>query len=450
MRPPWNPDLFAANRRRLLDALAPGEALLVFASRHHHRNADSEYRFRQSSDLYYLTGWEDPDAAAFIRPDDKVRFALFVQPKDPEREVWTGVRPGPEGALEQYGADVAFPIADLEEQLADLLLGVHTLHYYMGEDAERDRLVRRAIDRADRKSRKETWQDVPNTFVDPEVALHELRLFKSDEELDLLRHAAAVTCEAHVSAMRMTAPGVHEYELEVAIDSTFRRLGGEGPGYGTIVGGGKNATVLHYVTNRDPLLDGDLVCVDAGCEYGFYTADVTRTWPVNGRFSDAQAELYDLVLSTELACIDLVRPGTPVKALQETAVRLLTEGMVRLGLLTPGDGGVDGLIADEKYKRYYMHGVGHWLGLDVHDAGRYVREGTSRPLEPGMVTTIEPGLYVSPDDEEAPERFRGIGIRIEDDVLVTEGDPVVLTAAIPKSREAIEAVVGAGAVGVKA
>jgi len=316
---------------------------------------------------------------------------------------------------------------------------------------------------------------VPDAFVDPTRVLHELRLFKSTAELALMQRAADITGLAHCQAMAMTAPGVFEYELEATLDGTFRRSGGVGPGYTTIVGGGANATVLHYVENNDVLRAGDLVCVDAGCEFDFYTADVTRTWPVSGRFTQPQRELYELVLESQIACIDMIRPGVTHKQIHDRAVRILTAGMVRLGLLAydraaeealgdtlehglpealPADASpeqvVDRLIETGRFKQYYMHGTGHWLGIDVHDVGSYVDDGDSRQTRPGMVQTVEPGLYVPPDDERAPERFRGIGIRIEDDVLCTEGEPQVLTGSVPKSVAEIEALVGTALVSVAA
>ena len=438
MRPVFDVAHFAANRARVLAHLPPGEGALIFGGPVVYRNADSEHRYRAHSDVYYLSGWEDPDVAVLLRPGADRPFILFVQPRDPEREVWDGVRPGPEGAMATYGADGAFPIGELDKELPELLLGVRALHYRFGVDAARDRQVRRAIDGAHHKARKERFQDTPEAIVDPERLLHETRLIKSASELALLRRAAAITAAAHAAAMAMTAPGVHEYELEAEIDRTFRALGGDGPGYPSIVGGGVNATILHYHTNNAPLPDGGLVCVDAGGEYGRYTADVTRTWPVNGRFSEAQAALYGVVLEVQKACIARCRPGITWRELGDFAVRGLTEGMVRLGLLT---GEVDALIEQKSYKKFYMHGLGHWLGLDVHDVGAYIRGGQSRALEAGQVITIEPGLYVA-QDADVPEAFRGLGVRIEDDVLITEGEPEVLTAAIPKEMADIEAAVG--------
>ncbi len=434
----------AAHRQALLDRLEDGEGVLIFAAPHHYRNGDAEYGYRQSSDLLYLTGWPDPEAALLLRKGAEQPCVLFVQPRDPERETWTGRRHGPEGAVEVFGADAAWPWDELATQLPALLLGLHTLHYRFAEEPENDRLVAGAIQRARRLARR-NHLDVPDAFIDPLRLLHELRLVKSDEELAVMQRAADITAEAHTAAMAATAPGKMEYELEAVYLHTFRRRGGAGPGYICIVGGGANATILHYVTNDAPLRDGDLVCVDAGCEVDGYTADVTRTWPVSGRFSEAQRALYQLVLDAELAAIDRCRVGATFADVHDEAKRVLTAGLVRLGFLgdDPAEADdaelIDTLVADEAYKPWYMHGTSHWLGLDVHDVGSYNRAGQSRPLVPGMVLTVEPGLYISPDDERAPARFRGIGIRIEDDVCVTDGAPRVLTAAIPKTMADIEA-----------
>lgn len=466
MTTPRHPDLHAANRSRLLDTLTEGEAVLLFGAPHHIRSNDSEYKYRPDSDVWYLTGWEQPQCAVLLRQGADQPFVLFVQPRNPEREIWEGRRPGPEGAIADFGADAAYPFSELATKLADLLMGYRDLHYAIARDAEHDQLVTGAIRAARRKARR-SGLSVPDAFIDPARVLHEQRLVKSADELAIMQRAADITCMAHCQAMAMTAPGVHEYELEAAIDGIFRRQGGNGPGYTTIVGGGVNATILHYVENRDVLKDGDLVCVDAGCEFDFYTADVTRTWPVSGRFSPAQRQLYDLVLKAEEDCVAMVRVGVTPKQIHDTAIRVLTTGMVRLGLLAydreeeealadklEGDlpealsqdateeQVIDRLIETERFKRYYMHGTGHWLGIDVHDVGAYVADGESRGLRPGMVQTIEPGLYIPPDDHQAPEQYRGIGIRIEDDVLCTEDGPVVLTAAVPKDPEVVEALVG--------
>ena len=436
--------LYATHRMRFLDGLGEGAALLC-APPSKLRNGDAEHRYRQSSDVLYLSGWRDPECALLFRPGADQPFVMFVQARDKEREVWEGRRSGPEGAVADFGAGEAFPIGELEERLPDLLQGYRDLHYRFAEDADRDRMLVGALAKARKKARY-NGLDVPDAFIDPSRVLHELRLLKSPGELALMREAARITTEAHIVAMGITAPGVMEYEIEASLDHSFRRSGGSGPGYTTIVGGGRNATILHYVTNDEPLGDGDLVCVDAGCEYSWYTADLTRTWPVNGRFTEAQRELYEVVLEAQLAAIDEVREGRPWKAIHDVATRALTRGLVRLGFLEgdPTDeDAISTLIEEGKQKRWYMHGTSHWLGMDVHDVGHYAGRGESRTLAPGMVVTVEPGIYVDEADEEAPERFRGIGIRIEDDVLCTAADPDVLTGDCPKTIPEIEAAVGA-------
>ncbi|HEX7701080.1 MAG TPA: M24 family metallopeptidase, partial [Kofleriaceae bacterium] len=304
----------------------------------------------------------------------------------------------------------------------------------LGVDDDLDGLVARSIARLRRTEKK--GKRPPRAVVDPRVALHELRLIKRPEELAALRKASAISSDAHITAMKAGRPGAFEHELEAVINYTFRRAGGAGPGYATIVGAGENATILHYIENRCAIADGDLVLVDAGCEYDHYTADITRTWPANGRFSPAQRKVYEIVLATQVAAIDMARPGTTLEQIHEFCVRKLTEGMVELGLL---HGAVDELITDQSYRKFYMHGTSHWLGLDVHDAGAYTKDGSSRPLERGMVITVEPGLYIAHDAPGVPDAFRGIGVRIEDDLVITDGAPEVLTAACPKSIAELEA-----------
>jgi Xaa-Pro aminopeptidase len=425
---------FAAHRQRLLDALPEDEAVVLFGSPHHLRNGDAEYPYRPDSDLYWLTGWPDPDVALVVRHGE-APFTLFVQPKNREREIWTGFRPGPEGAVEDFGMDAAHEIGELPDKLVDALQGVRALHVRWGSRPENDELLRACLDKTARKSRK-SREPTPLTFHDPALLLHELRLRKGPDELQVLREAARLTGEAHLAAMRAAAPGVGEWEIEALLAWTFRKEGGTGPGYSSIVAGGANACVLHYITNDEPLRDGDLLLIDAGGESSYYTADVTRTFPVNGTFSEAQRRVYDWVLRAQEAAIAEARAGRPYRAMHDAAVRVLTEAMVELGLL---EGDIDELIEEEAYKAYYMHGTGHWLGLDVHDVGLYHADGESRPLEPGMVVTVEPGLYIAADDEDAPEALRGIGVRIEDDVVITDGEPEVLTAHIPKDPDAVQA-----------
>ncbi len=447
--PVLGPEIFAARRQKLMDLLGPEAVVLMASLPERPRNGDAFYRFRQQSDLFYLTGFDEPQTTLLLRPGAQQvataatttsaaapadhRTILFVRPRDPATEVWDGRRAGLEGAVATYGAEVAYPAAELRERLGGLLANCRELHYAVGLDPQLDAMVMETIAKLRRTERRNVRP--PRAIVDPMDAVHELRLFKGPEELALLRRAAAITAEAHVAAMRAGRAGVYEHELEALVDYTFRRWGGDGPGYNTIVGAGANATILHYIDNREVLRDGQLVLIDAGCELGHYTADITRTFPVSGRFSPAQRDVYQLVLDTQRSAIELVRPGVTLDDLHHHCSRLLTDGMIQLGLLT---GSRDERIADGSYRKFYMHGTSHWLGLDVHDAGAYMRGGVPRKLAPGMVITIEPGLYIA-DSVEYPEALRGIGVRIEDDILVTDDGAEVLTAACPKSVDDIEA-----------
>ncbi|MEL6342888.1 MAG: aminopeptidase P N-terminal domain-containing protein [Myxococcota bacterium] len=432
-------DRHAQQRARFLAALG-NDAALLFGSNPTLRNGTTEHRFRQNSDILYLTGWTQPQVAILLRPNSDQPFIMFVRPKNPSAEMWDGYRPGPEGAVEAYGADAAFPYEELPERLPGLLQGYQTLHYPFADDPDLDRLVSGAIRKARRQARR-NGLDVPDAFIDPARLLHELRLIKTPAELEVMRQGAKITEQAHRAAMAATRPGVHEFEIEAIIEGTFRRMGATGPSYPSIVGGGANATVLHYIDNNARLPDEGIVCVDAGCEYQGYASDVTRSWPVSGRFSSAQKALYEVVLQAQLATIGVVRVGGAFRDLHDTATRKIAEGLVALGLLS---GNVDEIIETEAHRKFFMHGTSHWLGLDVHDVGAYAHGGESRRLEPGMVMTVEPGLYIGSDNEDVPPEFRGIGIRIEDDVVVTDGEPEVLTAAIPKTIAEVEAAVLAG------
>jgi Xaa-Pro aminopeptidase len=427
--------VYARRREQFMAALGPRGVAVFHSPPEARRNGDQHFRFRQSSDLYYLTGFSEPEATLVLRPGAaSERFVLFVRPRDREREVWNGRRAGVEGAVAEFAADAAYPSAELGQRLPDLVASCEDLCYGLGYDAGFDRTIARVI--AELRLRERRGQRPPARVVDPRALLHEMRLRKSPDEVAILRRAAAITAEAHTAAMGAAAPGVTEFELEALIDYTFRRRGGSGPGYGTIVGSGENATILHYVDNARTLRDGDLVLVDAGCEYDFYTADVTRTFPVSGSFSPPQRACYELVLAAHEEAIRAARPGVTLDQLHQLCVDRLTEGMIELGLLA---GPATARIADESYKAYYMHRTSHWLGLDVHDAGAYTTaDGAARPLERGMVITIEPGLYVAADAGPAPAELRGIGVRIEDDVLITDTGCEVLTSAVPKRVDDVE------------
>ena len=413
-----------------------GGVLLLPAATEKVRNADNDYLFRQDSDFAWLTGFDEPDGAVLLFAEPRLRrpdYVMFVRPKDREKEIWTGIRAGVEGAKARLGADEAHPVAELDARLVEYLDQSGPLWYRLGFSPEWDARVVSVLKQLRAKVR--TGARVPDPVRDPAKVLHELRLVKSAPELARIRRAAEITAEAHLAAMRDGRPGTREFQVQSEIEYAFRRRGGSGPGYGTIVAAGANAVILHYRAGDAELKDGDLCLVDAGGEYQWYTADVTRTFPVSGEFTRPQRKAYDVVLAAELAGIEAVRPGVTVDRIHDVVVRKLTEGMIALGLL---QGGVDERIADGAYKRYYMHRTSHWLGMDVHDAGAYHVEGQSRPLEAGMVLTVEPGLYVAPDDEGAPAELRGIGIRIEDDVLVTAEGHEVLTAAVPKLPQEVE------------
>ncbi|HEY4242697.1 MAG TPA: aminopeptidase P N-terminal domain-containing protein [Kofleriaceae bacterium] len=430
----FDPAVFAARREAYLRALGPSSVAIVRSLPERLRNGDAYHLFRQHSDVYYLTGFQEPDATLVLRSGAEKPVTMFVRPRDPAAETWTGRRAGVEGAVATYGASVAYPAAELASRLGELIANTDEVHWALGVDEELDRMLGAALARL-RMSEKKGLRP-PRAVVDPRTSLHELRLHKAPEELAAMREAAAISADAHVAAMRAGKPGVTEYELEALLAYEFRSHGGDGPGYASIVGTGDNATILHYVENDARIADGDLVLVDAGCEYARYTADITRTWPANGRFSDAQRAVYEVVLEVQKAAVALAVPGASLAQIHDFVIRGLTEGMIRLGLL---EGTADERIADESFKKFYMHGTSHWLGLDVHDAGAYAVPGAaSRPLAPGMVITVEPGLYIAAHDEAAPPQLRGIGVRIEDDILVTAGGNENLTAACPKEIADLE------------
>ncbi|MFN0246108.1 MAG: aminopeptidase P N-terminal domain-containing protein [Kofleriaceae bacterium] len=426
--------IYAARRDAVMQAIGPDGVLVVRSLPERLRNGDAMFPFRQHSDLVYLTGFVEPNTTLVLRPGaDSERVVMFVRPRDPEMETWDGRRAGIEGAKERYGADAAYPAAELPQRLWDLIANREELHYALGLDAEMDLLVASTIARL-RKTEKKGKRP-PRAVVDPRVALHEQRLHKRPEELAALRTAAKITSDAHVAAMKAGTPGANEGELEAVINYTFRRAGGGGPGYATIVGSGANATILHYIENTRAIADGDLVLVDAGCEYDHYTADITRTWPASGTFTPAQRRVYEIVLATQKAAVAMAQPGATIDEIHDFCVRQLTQGMIDLGLLA---GSVDERVTDSSYKKFYMHGTSHWLGLDVHDVGAYTRDGKARPLAAGMVITVEPGLYIAHDAEGVPDSLRGIGVRIEDDVAITATGNEVLTAACPKEIADLE------------
>jgi Xaa-Pro aminopeptidase len=432
--------VFSERRQRFLDAMGPDSVAILIGASLATRSADTEFPFRQDSDLWYLTGFGHPDAVAVLRTDGGPAFTLFVQPRDRTAETWTGIRPGIEGAKEEYGADEAYASGELIEKLPGVLERARHVHHVLGRRSDVDRKI--VAVQEELRTRTKLGFAPAADIIDPRHILHEMRLFKEEAEIELMRQAAAISSAGHAKAAGLAHPGNFEYQLEAELLHAFRGRGASGPAYSSIVGGGHNAAILHYVTNEAELEPDTMVLIDAGAELAGYVADVTRTYPVGGRFTGTGRAVYEVVLAAQEAALAECRPGATLPAIHKTAVRTLIEGMISLKLV---EGTVDDIFKDESYKPWYMHGTSHWLGLDVHDVGTYAHGKTPRKLEPGMVFTIEPGLYVREDDENAPESLRGLGVRIEDDVVITEDGHENLNTSIPKRIPDIEAWVRAGA-----
>ena len=427
-----DPILHSARRARLAQSMQGGIAVLPTAPERL-RNSDTHYPYRYDSQFYYLTGFAEPEAVLVIVAGAQPKSLLFCREKNEERETWDGFRFGPMGAQERFGFDEAHPIAALDAKLAELLADQPALYYPVGANPQWDARAMGWLNTVRAQAR--AGVGAPERVQDVRALVNEMRLVKDAHELGVMRRAAAISAVAHQRAMQVARPGRFEYELEAELLHEFRRSGAQFPAYWPIVASGANACVLHYVSNDAALRDGDLVLIDAGCELAGYASDITRTFPVGARFSPAQREVYELVLAAQAAAMQKVRAGNAWNEPHEAAVRVLAQGMLDLKLLA---GSLEEVLEKETYKRFYMHRTSHWLGLDVHDAGDYKRAGKWRTLAPGMVLTVEPGLYIRAADD-VPERLRGIGVRIEDDVLVTEGDCDVITVATPKSIADIEA-----------
>lgn len=422
---------FAARRERLFDAIGDGLAIFRAPPLTVHAN-DVEHRYRPNADFYYLTGFAEGDAVAvFNGAADKERFTLFVPPKNAEQEIWTGYRAGVEGAVTDHGADAAWPIDEFDSRIPAMIAAAPVLYSGLGLDPAFDQRLLALADSGWRR-RPRAAAGAPRSILDPRPIVHEMRLFKSSDELAWMRRSIEIAGQAHRAAQAEIRPGMWEHEIQALIEGIFRREGASGWAYPSIVAGGANATVLHYVDNDDPLGDDDLLLIDAGCELGLYCADITRTFPVKREFSREQRQAYDIVLAAQKAAIAAVKPGATVESVHAVAVERLTEGLLSLGMI---DGPVDRAIAGNLYQPFYMHRTSHWLGMDVHDVGAYEKETDPRPLEPGMVLTIEPGLYFHPGREETPSAYRGIGIRIEDDILVTENGNENLSSRVPKEAD---------------
>ncbi|MFK7864622.1 MAG: Xaa-Pro aminopeptidase [Pseudohongiellaceae bacterium] len=424
-----------SRRRELMSQMEPNSIALLGAAPLLFRNSDSEYLYRQNSDFYYLTGLAEEHAFLALIPGRRQgEVVLFCQEKDKTKELWTGVLVGPDAAITELGVDDAYPIADIDDILPGLIEGRDRVYYSMGKDDQFDDQVMDWVKVI--RSKAQMGAHPPGEFLMLDHLLHELRLIKSSQEIKRMEKAAKISVEGHRRAMAMCKPGKMEYELEAELLYAFTRSGSRAPAYTSIVAAGENSCVLHYNSNQDKIKDGDLVLIDAGCEYDYYASDITRTFPANGKFSPEQKAIYQVVLDAQTAAIEAVEPGAAWDAPHNASVKAIVQGLVKLGLLK---GRVPTLIKNESYKDFYMHKVGHWIGMDVHDVGDYKIDDNWRLLEEGMVTTIEPGIYISPDNKKVPKKWRGIGVRIEDDVLVTKQGYKVLSEGVPKTVSDIEA-----------
>ena len=429
-----HPDIFNRRRRGLMQLMGDGIAIIP-TNNEMHRNGDVHYRFRPDSDFYYLTQFPEPEAVAVLIPNrDEGEFILFCRKRDPKREQWEGRRAGLEKALEQYGADQAYEIEELETVLPKLLVNRDKVYTCTGRHPDFDQQLFGWINEI--KSRVRSGVHAPTEFLDLTYILHELRLFKKTEELRIMRRAAKLSAAGHRHAMQVCRPQMYEYEIQAALEMTFMKGGSYHPAYPSIVASGENACILHYTENQSLCQDGDLLLIDAGAELECYASDVTRTFPVNGKYSAEQRALYDLVLAAQSVAIENIRPGKAWRVYHNAAVEVLAQGMLDLGLLK---GTLENVIEKEEYKRFYMHGTGHWLGMDVHDVGEYKVEDAWRVLEPGMALTVEPGIYITPADD-VDTRWHNIGIRIEDDVVVGKDEPDILSRDIPVDPDEIEAI----------
>ncbi|TPG60836.1 Xaa-Pro aminopeptidase [Ewingella americana] len=428
------------NRRQaLLAKMAPGSAAIIFAAPEATRNADSEYPFRQSSDFWYLTGFNEPEAVLILVKSDENHnhSVLFNRVRDLTAEIWFGRRLGQEAAPAKLGVDKALAFDDINDHLHLLLNGLDVVYHAQGYYAYADEIVNRAMERLRNGSRLNLA--APDTLIDWRPIVHEMRLFKSPEEIAVMRRAGEITAKAHTRAMEKCRAGLFEYHLEGEIHHEFNRHGARYPSYNTIVGSGENGCILHYTENESELRDGDLVLIDAGCEFKGYAGDITRTFPVSGKFSKEQREIYDIVLAAEYKALEILGPGSSIQAATEAAARVMIAGLVKLGILS---GDVDTLYSEKAHRPFFMHGLSHWLGMDVHDVGHYGSADRTRTLEPGMVLTVEPGLYIAPD-ADVPEAYRGIGIRIEDDILITASGIEIFTGDVVKEADDIEALMAA-------
>ena len=427
---------FQDRRDRLAEAMGPNSIAIIETSQEAMRNRDADYKYRTDSSFFYLTGFAEPEAVAVIETSEngeEYTYSLFCRERNREMEIWNGYRAGVDGAVDDYDADEAYAIDLLDEEIIEKLLNKEKLFYRIGQRAEFDARVAKWIVEANGESRKGTT--APAQLIQLDRIVDEMRLHKDAEEIQLMQIASNISAEAHTQAMKAVRPGMMEYALEAELNYVFGKNGCV-PSYNSIVGGGENGCILHYVENNKELKDGDLVLIDAACEYEFYASDITRTFPVNGKFSPEQKALYQVVLDAQIAAIEAVRIGNSYKEPHHVAVRILVQGLLNLGIM---QGDIEEIIEKESFRQFYMHGTGHWLGMDVHDVGSYKQNGEWRTYEEGMVVTVEPGLYIAPDDETVDAKWRGIGIRIEDDIVATKNGPLNLTSKVVKTIEDIEA-----------
>jgi len=425
---------YAARRRELMAMMAANSIAIVTAAPEKIRSRDTHYPYKQATSLSYLCGFAEPESVLVLIPGrEQGECLLFCREKDKLRETWDGYRSGPAGAVSDFAVDDAFPIGDIDEILTGMLEGKERVYYAIGNDADFDRHLMGWIHEI--REQKNRGSAPPGEFVDLDHLVNEMRLIKTASELKLMRKAGEISARAHCRAMKVSVPGIYEYQLQAEIEHEFMVSGATAPAYTSIVGGGKNGCILHYIENRQKINDGQLVLIDAGCEYANYAADITRTFPVNGKFSPEQAAIYDIVLQAQAEAIALIVPGAPYNVANDATIAVITEGLRDLGIL---NGEVNELIEQQAYKDFYMHSSGHWLGMDVHDVGDYKIDNQWRIYEPGMVVTVEPGIYISPDNTAVAEKWRGLAVRIEDDIAVTKTGCEDLTAAVPKRRVDIE------------
>ncbi|CAI2467915.1 TPA: Xaa-Pro aminopeptidase [Serratia fonticola] len=430
---------FHKRRQALLAQMAPASAAVIFAAPEATRSADSEYPYRQNSDFWYLTGFNEPEAVLILVKSDETHnhSVLFNRVRDLTAEIWFGRRLGQDAAPAKLGVDRALAFDEINDQLHLLLNGLDVVYHAQGQYAYADEILFGALDKLRKGFRQNL--EAPATLTDYRPWLHDMRLFKSAEEVAVMRRAGEISAMAHTRAMEKCRPGMFEYQLEGEILHEFNRLGARFPSYNTIVGSGENSCILHYTENECEMRDGDLVLIDAGCEYRGYAGDITRTFPVNGKFSKPQREVYDIVLASINKALEMFKPGISIREVNDQVVRIMIAGLVELGVMK---GDVEQLFAEQAHRQFFMHGLSHWLGLDVHDVGHYGSASRDRVLEPGMVLTVEPGLYIAPD-ADVPQEYRGIGIRIEDDILITQDGNENLTASVVKDADAIEALMAA-------